>query len=297
MEPNQMESRPKKINPIKNLEILSARLAEGLFAGNYRSAFRGPGLEFDEVREYVSGDDSRTIDWNVTSRMGTPFSKQFCEEREMNFFFIIDISPSVDVGIGRVPRREMLGTVAALLAYSASYNNDRVGAVFFSDKIEKWIPPMKGRRQVARILNDMMTLKPSGKGSDLAAAAGTVYQTLKHSGICVVVSDFKMAKGQYELSLLARKNDVIAIRISDPIDEHLPISGLIEVEDPETGDSAYSMMNSRAFQKKYRDFWSRHFYAWEKECDRAGVGFFEISTNADPVAEIMNFFKRRRGIK
>ncbi len=289
-----MQENNNLFNQIKNLEIISRRLIEGVFGGNYRSVFKGPGLEFDEVREYVPGDDVRSIDWNVTSRMDSPYSKQFREEREMNFFFIIDISASVDVGVGKVPRREMVGLVSSLLAYSANYNNDRVGAIFYSDIIEKWIPPMKGRRQVNRILNDMMTLRATGKGSDLGLAVSTVGQALKRHGIYVVVSDFKTETGRHELSLLAKKNDVIAIRISDPSDIMYPIDGLIEVQDPETGYASFSLTNSRSFQKQYKHFWSHHFYSWRRECERNNISVLEISTNDDPVLKLMNFFKRRK---
>ena len=289
-----MKEYPNLYARVKNLSIVSRKLAEGVFAGNYRSAFKGPGLEFDEVREYVPGDDVRNIDWNVTSRMGSPYSKKFREERELNFFFVIDISASVDIGIGKVPRREMVGLVASLLAYSAIYNNDRVGALFYSDIIEKWVPPMKGQRQVTRIVNDMMKLKAKGKGSDLGLALSTVNKSIKRRGICVILSDFKTSTGWRELTLLSKKHDVIAIKVTDPIDEKFPINGMVEIVDPETGFGDIVVGRSKSFQRQYKNFWDHYHYFWLKECQRRGVGTLMISTEDDPVVQLLKYFRRRK---
>lgn len=290
-----MKEYPNLYARVKNLSIVSRKLAEGVFAGNYRSVFKGPGLEFDEVREYTGGDDVRSIDWNVTSRMDSPYSKQFREEREINFFFIIDVSASVDIGLGKVPRREMLGLISSLLAYTAIYNNDRVGAIFYSNKIEKWIPPMKGQAQVIRIVNDMMNFKAEGKGSDLGLAVSTVNQSLKKRGICVILSDFKTDSGWRELTLLSKKHDVIAIKVTDPIDSEFPIGGLLHLEDPETGYSRFAMVKSRGFQRQYKDFWEHQHYYWLKECQRRKIRTLMISTEDDPVVKLMNYFRRRKG--
>lgn len=279
---------------VKNLSIVSRKLAEGLFAGNYRSAFKGPGLEFDEVREYVPEDDVRNIDWNVSSRMNTPYSKKFREERELNFFFVIDISASVDIGIGKVPRREMLGLISSLLAYAAIYNNDRVGAIFYSDKIEKYIPPMKGLRQVTRIINDMMQLSAGGSGSDLGLAVNTLNRSLTRRGICVLLSDFKTNSGWSELSLLAKKHDVIAVKVTDPLDQRFPVSGLVQVVDPESGYTGYSVGKGKRFQRQYKEFWDKYHYYWLKECQRREIATLMISTDDDPVIKLMEYFRRRK---
>ncbi|MBN2651562.1 MAG: DUF58 domain-containing protein [Spirochaetales bacterium] len=278
---------------VKNLSLISKKLADGIFAGNYRSAFRGPGLEFDEVREYVFGDDVRNIEWNVTSRMNSPYSKKFREEREMNFFFIIDVSASVDYGVGKYPRREMVGLVTSLLSYAAVYNNDRVGAVFFSDRIEKWVASGKGQKQVTRLVNDMMNLNPEGKGSDLGLAVSTVYKSMKRRGICVIISDFKTTSGWKELTLLAKKHDVIAIKVTDPIDYNLDFMGFTRIEDPETGKSSSFFVNSKKFAKKYKLFREDQDYFWKKECSRRGIETLVVDTNDDPVKELMKFFSRR----
>lgn len=279
---------------VKNLSIVSKKLSEGFFAGDYRSTFKGPGLEFDEVREYTAEDDVRNIDWNVSSRMNMPYSKKFREERELNFFFVIDISASVDVGIGKVPRREMLGLISSLLAYAAIYNNDRVGAVFYSDKIEKYIPPVKGVRQVTRIINDMMQLKAEGVGSDLSLAINMLNRSLTRRGICVLLSDFKTNSGWGELSLLAKNHDVIAVKVTDPLDQRFPVSGFIQVVDPENGITGYSVGRGKRFQRQYKEFWDNYHYYWLKECQRRGVATLTISTDDDPVSKLMEYFKRRK---
>lgn len=278
---------------VKNLSLISKKLASGMFAGNYRSAFRGPGLEFDEVREYVFGDDARNIEWNVTARMNAPYSKKFREEREMNFFFIIDVSASIDYGEGKLPRREMLSLVASLLAHAAVYNNDKVGAVFFSDRIEKWIASGKGQKQVTRLVSDMINLNPEGKGSDLGLAVSTVYKSMKRRGVCVIISDFKTMSGWKELTLLSKKHDVIAIKISDPMDYNLSFRGFSRIEDPETGKPISAFVNTKKFADKYKLFREDQDFFWKKECSRRGIETLEIGTNDDPVIELMKFFNRR----
>jgi uncharacterized protein (DUF58 family) len=280
---------------VKNLSLISRKLADGIFAGNYRSAFKGPGLEFDEVREYVPGDDIRNIEWNVTSRMNTPYSKKFREEREMNFFFLIDVSASIDFGSGKVPRREMTGIIASLLSYAAVYNNDRVGAVFFSDRIEKWVASGKGQKQVIRLVNDMMNLQPEGKGSDLGLAVSTVYKSMKRRGICVILSDFKTSSGWKELTLLSKKHDVIAIKVDDPLDNKVPFKGFVKMDDPETGMGVSGFAGSRKFNRRYGEFRANQDYFWKRECSRRGVQTLTISTDDDPVVELMRYFNRRKG--
>lgn len=282
---------------VKNLSIVARKLAEGIFAGNYRSVFRGPGLEFDEVREYTDGDDVRNIDWNVSSRMDSLFSKKFREERELNFFFVIDISASIDIGCGKIPRREAIGIISSLLAYSAIFNNDRVGAIFYSDKIEKWIPAQKGHRQVSRIINDMMRLKATGSGSDLSIALSTLNKTLNRRAICVILSDFKTQSGWSDLSLLAKKHDVIAIKVTDPIDSVINVKGLISAVDPESGFSRFFIGRSKTLQDQYREFWEKNHYYWLKECQRRNVDTCVISTDKDPIQELTAHFKRRKKVE
>jgi uncharacterized protein (DUF58 family) len=279
---------------IKNLPLASAKLVEGLLSGNYRSVFRGPGLEFDEVREYHEGDDSRFIDWNVSSRLGVPYMKTFREEREMILFMLIDVSASLQTGTGRMSKQDMAAVVSSLLAFSAVHNNDRVGSVFFSDKIEKWVPPRKGKKQVFRLVEDMMHLPPEGQGSDLAHAIRTVYESLNRRGICVIISDFRVNPSWREMSLLAKKHDVIAVKITDPSEKVFPFTGLVQLLDPETGARMRAPGGSRRFRHSYREFWDAYHLLWQRECRRRGVDTLSMSTNDDPVLKLMQFFEKRR---
>lgn len=279
---------------IRNLPLASAKLVEGLLSGNYRSVFRGPGLEFDEVREYNEGDDSRFIDWNVSSRLGVPYIKTYREEREMILFLLIDVSASLHSGTGRLSKQDMVAVISSLLAFSAVHNNDRVGAVFFSDHIEKWVPPRKGKKQVFRLVEDMMHLQSEGKGSNLSQAIRTVYESLNRRGICVIISDFRVNPSWREMSLLSKKHDVIAVRLSDPSEKVLPFTGLVQLRDPETGERITVPGSNRNYRKTYRSFWEAYHLFWERECRRRRVGTLTISTNDDPVVKLMQYFLGRK---
>lgn len=279
----------------RSLHLVSTRLLEGLLSGNYRTVFRGPGIEFDEVREYVDTDDARNIDWNVTSRMAGPYTKTYREEREIVLFLIVDVSASMKCGTGDVAKIDAANMLSALFAYAAVLNNDRVGALFFSDTIEKWVPPTKGRNHASRLVRDMVTLKPTGNGSDLGLGIKTAYETLKRRGICVILSDFRTNVGIRELTLLARKHDVIAVRIEDPGDVSFPPSGLIEVRDPETGSRLLSRSRSKAFRREYHEYWQMEHVGWEKELRKRGVDTLTVGTDEDPAQKLIAFFGRRKG--
>ena len=280
---------------VKRLHLTSAKLVDGLFAGNYRSVFKGPGIEFDEVREYTPGDDSRLIDWNVTSRMGNAYTKKFREEREIVLFLIIDISASLLSGSGKQSKKDIVGILSAILALSAVSNNDRAGAVFFSDRIEHWVPPMKGKKHVMRLIRDILTIEPEGKGSNLGLALRTVYESFKRRGICVVLSDFKTESGKKELSLLAQRHDVIALKITDPTDFAFPASGLIDLYDPETGAEMRARGVGKKFTRQYADFWDEFHVEWERAVRSKGVDVLSIGTDDDPVKKLIGFFERRKG--
>ncbi|MFP4642718.1 MAG: DUF58 domain-containing protein [Spirochaetales bacterium] len=281
------------IERVKHLELASRKLVDGLFSGNYRSVFRGPGIEFDEVREYTEGDDARLIDWNVSSRMNSAFTKTFREEREMLLFVLVDVSGSIRPFEAMNSRFETAAQVSALLSFAAIRNNDRVGAGFFSDRIEHWIPPLKGRKHAMRIIQDMLVVRPQGKGSDLALALRTVGEALPRRGICVVISDFKTSDYYRELRTLARRHDTLAIRIVDPLDIEFPRSGLISLEDPESGREILAY-GSRAYRTDYHSFWQMHRRQWLRECGRRGVSTLEIRTDDDPAGRLIQYFKQRK---
>jgi len=279
---------------VRQIELVASKLVDQLLAGRYRSIFRGQGIEFDEVREYVAGDDVRAIDWNVTSRMGLPHTKIFREEREIILFNVVDLSASLYAGSGDMAKNEYAALVFAILSLSAVKNNDRVGAAFFSDRIEKWIPPGKGRKHILSLIHELLTMKPRGTGSDLDLALKGVYRNLKRRGICFIISDFRTEGYWDSLSLLARKHDCVAVKIVDPVDTVFPRAGMVELEDPESGDILFADGRSPSFRQSYERYWQERQAAWESGCLRRGVQALTLNTYDDPGVEILRFFRRRR---
>jgi uncharacterized protein (DUF58 family) len=267
---------------VRAVEIVAARLVDQLLGGRYRSVFRGPGIEFDEVREYVPGDDVRAIDWNVTSRMGLPHTKIFREEREITLMLIVDLSASLYAGSGERDKGEFAALISAILALSAVQNTDRVGASFFTDRLEKWVPPGKGRKHTLRLIHDLLNARPQGKGSDLELALRGVHGSLKRRGICVIISDFR-SEGYCD-----------ALKVYDPAEVRFPVSGLAEVEDPESHERLWADGSSLAFRRAYERYWNERHQAWLDGCHRRGVETLSMSTSEDPVAELARFFERRR---
>jgi uncharacterized protein (DUF58 family) len=278
---------------VKRLQLISTKLVENLLAGNYRSVFKGPGVEFDEAREYVEGDDARLIDWNVSSRLGNVFTKTFREERELTLFILFDVSASLFAHADDSARREVESLLCAVLTLAAVKNNDQVGGLFFSDRIERWIPPMKGKTHAMRLIQDMLSFDPTGRGSDLGLAIRTAAEALKRRGVCVILSDFKSAGYFRDLTLLSRKHDVIAVRIVDPLDEAYPRTGLVHLQDPETGETLLASGRSRAFRNQYTEFWANQRRQWLRECHRRGIDTLEIRTDQDPAQKLVEFFRRR----
>ncbi|MFP4151215.1 MAG: DUF58 domain-containing protein [Alkalispirochaeta sp.] len=290
---NPLQQLPSRAR-LRRLQIVAQRLVENLLAGNYRSVFRGPGIEFDEVREYVEGDDTRLIDWNVSSRFGQVYTKTFREEREMTLFLVLDISRSLDYGSQTRSMREIALIASALLTLAAVENNDKVGGALFAGRTESWIPPAKGRSHAMRLLQEIVATEPRSEGSNLADTLKLVTESLKRRGIVVVLSDFLTADYHRELAILARRHDVIAIRISDPVTENLPVFPFLSVADPETGETLEIDGTSRRYRFEFDQFWRRQRQQWLRECRRLGISAIEIST-VDEVAErLIGFFRRRR---
>jgi uncharacterized protein (DUF58 family) len=281
---------------VRQIELVAAKLVDQLLGGRYRSIFRGQGIEFDEVREYVAGDDVRAIDWNVTSRMGLPHTKIFREEREIILFNVVDISASLYAGSGEIGKAEYAAHVFAILSLAAVKNNDRVGAAFFSDRIEKWIPPAKGRKHILSLIHELLKTKPRGTGSDLDLALKGVYRNLKRRGICFIISDFRTEGYWDSLSLLARKHDCVAVKIVDPADTVFPQVGIMELEDPESAEVLFADGRSPTFRQSYERYWQEKQAAWEAGCARRGVDTLTLSTSDDPGVEILRFFRHRRRV-
>jgi len=279
---------------LNRLYLVSRRLVEELLSGSYRSVFRGPGLEFADVREYTFPDDARLIDWNVTARTGNPYSRIYREERELVLFFVVDVSASLFYTPSIHRRRDLEQMVLALLSFCALQNNDKVGAVFYSDRIEKWIPPRTGKRHVFRLINDLVGCQPLGKGSDLGRALKTVGGQLKKRAILFILSDFKTGGYAKELALASRKHDVIAVRLYEDLDEDLSVNGYVRLRDPETEGQIPAVGFSRSFREsysEYRTFWRR---IWLRECGRREVDALEIAGHEDPGLRLIQFFQKRR---
>lgn len=279
---------------VRRLHVRSRKLVEGLFAGNYHSVFKGPGLEFDEVREYEYGDDARFIDWNVSSRMTTPYSKTFKEERELIFLVLVDVSASLSMGSAGIDKRELAGNIFALLALAAEANDDRVGSLLFSDRIERVVVPMKGRRHVLCQISEVLGYQADGRGSDLGLALRTASRLLKRRSIVVILSDFRCDAYQVELALLSRKHDVIAVRLRDFLDKHFPSTGLLDFLDPENERGFTAHGTSKSLKKEYGEFWEGQRQRWLADCRASEIDSLEIGTDEQAAEALQLFFRRRR---
>ena len=279
---------------IKNLEIISDKLVESLLSGNYRSVFKGPGIEFSEVREYAEGDDPRLIDWNVTSRMNSVFTKTFREEREIVLFLLVDLSASIVTSTLGNQFRETVQLIFTILTLSAINNNDQVGAVFFTDRIENWVSPVKGRKHALRLIHDMAQHVPRGSGSDLGLAIRTAGEALNRRGICVILSDFKIQGYWRDLSVLSKRHDVVAVRLIGTEEMSFPSTGLIKIQDAETGKMLLGFGSNRQFRRKYQEYWSIQHRQWFRECRKRGVSPLEIPVDEDPIPRLVSFFQKRK---
>ena len=279
---------------VRRLRIVSSRLVTSIFAGEYRSAFRGRGIEFEEVREYQPGDDIRNIDWNVTARAGRPFVKQYVEEREMTVMILLDLSPSLACATPRGTKSRLAAEIAALLAFAATRSNDRVGLMMFSDRIERYIPPAKGSRHVQRLVAEMQQQASSGQGTDLAAALNYLERVQRRGAIVFVISDFLAEDFHLPLAAATRRHDVVAISVSDPLDDELPAVGLLQVSDPETGARRLIDSGDAAVRMAYRNLAARRRAEIGQVLANAGVDHLQIAAGASPAKTLARFFHGRR---
>ena len=281
------------LRQVRLLEIHTRHLVRDVFAGEYTSVFKGRGVEFADVREYRPGDDVRTIDWNVTARMGAPFVKQYVEERELTVLFLIDHSASEVFGTRVRTKSDLAAEVCAVLAMTAVRNHDRVGAVFFTDRVERLIPPKKGKRHVLRLIRELLTFEPAGSGTDLAAALDFVNRILSRRAVIFVVSDFLASGYERELKATARRHDTIALRLRDPRERELPDVGIVALRDAESGAWRYLDTGSRAVREAFR----RRAEAFEEELStslrRQRVDLVRLETDQSYVEPLLAFFRLR----
>src|SRR5438552_6627221 len=244
---------PDVVRQIRRLHLRARRAVQDLLGGEYHSAFKGAGLAFADVRAYQPGDDVRAIDWNVTARIGQPFLKRFVEERELTVLFLVDASASLAFGSRRQPKREVVAELAALLAFAALHNNDRVGLLHCSDRVEQVVPPRKGTRHAQRLLRDILFYRPMHHGTDLKAALDTLQRIQRRRAVVFLLSDFRATGYERALRLAGRKHDLVAVAVRDPLDEELPNVGLLEVQDAETGEQQLIDTASPAVRSAYAE--------------------------------------------
>ena len=282
------------LKKVRKIEIKTKGLSNHIFAGEYHTAFKGRGMAFSEVREYQPGDDIRLIDWNVTARYNNPFVKVFEEEREMTVMLLIDVSASGNFGTSKQFKRELATELAAILAFSAIKNNDKVGVIFFSDRIEQFIPPKKGKSHILRIIREVLAFKPIGKGTDISGALEYFNSVIKKRSICFILSDFMSSPFEKPLKIASKKHDVIALRIHDKREDNLPNVGLVPMQDAETEEMIFVDTAS----KKLRDLFTKNratkITALKKLFPTCGVDLIDITTGVDYVRPLINFFKTRR---
>lgn len=324
-EPSE-DDRREMLRQIRRIQVRTDRMVTDVMAGGYTSVFRGSGIEFDEVREFAEGDDLRSIDWNVTARTGRPHVKKFMEERELTLLLLLDVSASTDFGTAPVGRgtagtaagsrerghgasgaakapsaartvRETAALVCGCLAFAAARNNDKAGLITFSDRVERYVPAKKGRSHVLRLIREAYAHERQSRGSEPGVAFDFAGRVQRRRATVFVVGDFFGATGERELRTLARRHDVIAVRIRDPHSEALPDAGLLRLRDPETGRAVVVDTGSRRVREALAERIARERAAFEETCRRAGVDLFDVPTRGSVADPIVRFFhmRERRG--
>ena len=280
---------------IRRIEITTRKLVSDSFAGEYQSVFKGRGMEFDEVRQYHPGDDVRSIDWNVTARTGEPYVKSFVEERELTAMLVVDVSGSGDFGTRNRFKRELAVELAAVMSFAATTNNDKVGLLLFTDRVESLVPPRKGRSHVLRMVRDLLVFQPSGSGTDIRLALNTVHQMLKRRSIVFLFSDFLADPESYRQAMMVtnRRHDVVAFDLNDPLEHQMADVGILSLEDAETGERRWVDTGNRDWRQEFADRVTRLEEGKRDVFSSAGVDRISVTTERDYVTEVGAFFKDR----
>lgn len=278
---------------VRRIEIRTKKLVNDLFSGEYKSTFRGQGMEFEEVRLYEPGDDIRLIDWNVTARSGCPYIKKFKEERELSVVLLFDASSSGKFGTRERFKSETAAELCALLAFSAIKNNDKVGLIIFTDTIEKFIPPKKGRGHVLRLIRELLYFQPIGKGTDISGAMEYLSRVVRRKSVVFLISDFLCEDFYKPLQMASRKHDLIAIRVSDPREVSFEDVGLIELEDAESGEVYVIDTGSRQFRSEFAARAEEDAGALKKGFRLINIDFINVRTDESYIVPLINFFKMR----
>ena len=281
------------LKKVRKIEIKTKGLSKHIFSGEYHSAFKGRGMSFSEVRDYQYGDDVRNIDWNVTARTGSPHVKIFEEERELTVMLLIDVSRSSFFGSVKQTKNEINTEVAAVIAFSALNNNDKVGVIFFSNKVEKFIPPKKGKQHVLRIIRELLNFEAEEQGTNVGIALEYLNSLIKKRCICFVLSDFLSKDYEAPLRIAKRRHDVVGIHIIDPREEVLPNVGLIRAVDAETGTTRWIDSSRKKVRQQYSDWFQNHMTYFKDTFIKSGADAVTIRTNESYVNKLLEFFKRR----
>ncbi len=289
-----MSAVPREIlKKVRRIEISTRGLVNEVFSGEYHSVFKGRGMTFSEVREYQYGDDIRAIDWNVTARTGTPFVKVYEEERELTVVLLVDVSASGSFGSRERLKGEMAVELSAVLAFSAIKNNDKIGLVIFSDRIEKFVPPRKGRRHVLRVLRELLFHEPQGRGTDINGVLEYLSRVIPRRAVVFLVSDFMDGGFARSLSVAGKRHDLIAVRVRDRREEEIPPLGLVEMEDPESGERLVVNTSDPAFREAFQEKARRRREELDREFRRSQVDVIDVETGSPYVEPLMRFFKKR----
>lgn len=278
---------------VRKIEIKTRGLSKNIFAGEYHSAFKGRGMAFSEVREYQYGDDIRNIDWNVTARFSHPFIKIFEEERELTVILLVDVSGSRNFGTQTQLKKNMITEIAAVLSFSAIQNNDKIGVIMFSDRVEKFIPPKKGRQHTLRIIRELIDFQPESQGTDLSEGLRYFSNAIKKRCTAFLISDFMDEDYEEALRIANKRHDLIALNIYDLRETQLPKAGMVRLRDAETGKSAWIDTGSRRTRERFGEYWNRKHEEFRDLMMRTGLDSVSIRTDEDYVRPLMNLFKRR----
>ena len=281
------------LKKVRQIEIKTRGLSNHIFAGEYNTAFKGKGMAFSEVRDYQNGDDVRLIDWNVTARYNSPFVKVFEEEREMTVMLMIDVSGSNNFGSNKNFKKELAIEIGAVLAFSAIKNNDKVGVIFFSDIIEKFIPPKKGKKHILRIIREIISFIPSSKKTDLSVALEYFNSVIRKRSICFILSDFISTSFKKPLKIASRKHDVVALKLIDKREEIIPNIGLVPIEDAESGKKIIIDTSSKFFINRLLEEKNKRNNKLKSLMNESSVDLINLYTGEDYVKPLINFFKKR----
>jgi len=281
------------LKKVRRIELKTKGLTNQIFSGEYHSAFKGKGMAFSEVREYAVGDEVRTIDWNVTARFGHPFVKVFEEERELTVILVVDVSASDSFGSKEQLKKNMITEICAVLAFSAIYNNDKIGVIFFSDHVEKFIPPKKGKSHILRIIRELIEFEPENKTTNVGEALRYLNNVVKKRSIAFLITDFLAEDYEDGLKLANKKHDLVALQIYDQRELEMPAVGRVLFQDPETEETRWVNTNSKSVRDHYKKKGEERMLGAKNACKKAGVDLASIATNESYITPIRNLFSKR----